>query len=355
MNMAKWFYSPQNTQSGTENSVCLLHRVVFKLCVTLCSLWCIIFSACERRELTYYMESEITVTADWSRADLDEESERGATLVVYPQNGGAPYIYLMGEREGTKIRLPEGHYDAVLFNHSFDDFKSIDFRGHDALETLEAFAKEVVTRAGTRVIVSSPEKLSAAVVRHFEVTEEMLGNYAPTVRRTSTCPDESCRMHFSPLPLTHKVEVKLHVKGLVNVREARCTLHGVPLSIFLHNGSVKEEIGGQEFVVSNPDLYEGSWEDGTLTGTLNLFGFDEDAPHEVALKALLVDGQTVAEQTLENLVVREQVDEDGHLFLYIEASTPDSFPYVKPEGGGDSGFDADVEDWGEDEKAELPL
>lgn len=330
-------------------SLSLLPLLSLCLCVSV-----FVLSACDRRELTYYMESEITVTADWSRADLAEESEQGATLVVYPQNGGEPYIYLMGEREGITIRLPEGHYDAVLFNHSFDDFKSIAFRGHDALETLEAFAKEVVTRADTRVIISAPEKLSAAVARDFRVTEDMLGNYAPAVAR-GICPDEVCRMHFTPLPLTRKMEVMLHVKGLVNVREARCTLHGVPLSIFLHDGSVREETGGQEFVVSNPELNEGSWQDGTLTGTINLFGFDEDLPHEITLKALLVDGQTVAEQTLENLIVREQVDEDGSVILYIEATTPDSFPYVKPEGGGESGFDADVEDWGGDEKVDLPL
>lgn len=33
------------------------------VCIILCSLlW-----GCERRELTYYMEAEVTVTADWSR------------------------------------------------------------------------------------------------------------------------------------------------------------------------------------------------------------------------------------------------------------------------------------------------
>ena len=30
----------------------------------------LLFASCERRELTYYMEAEITVTADWSRAGV---------------------------------------------------------------------------------------------------------------------------------------------------------------------------------------------------------------------------------------------------------------------------------------------
>lgn len=75
--------SPQSTQGFTE-----FLSSKEKLCVTLCTLWCIsLFTACDRRELTYYMESEITVEADWSKADLDEEQEYGATLVIYPQDG----------------------------------------------------------------------------------------------------------------------------------------------------------------------------------------------------------------------------------------------------------------------------
>ena len=80
------------------------------VCIILCSLlW-----VCERRELTYYMEAEVTVTADWSRAGLEEEKEEGATLIIFPQDGSAPRIVLTGEREHTTVRLPLGTYDAVF-------------------------------------------------------------------------------------------------------------------------------------------------------------------------------------------------------------------------------------------------
>lgn len=343
--------SPQSTQGFTE-----FLSSKEKLCVTLCTLWCIsLFTACDRRELTYYMESEITVEADWSKADLDEEQEYGATLVIYPQDGSEPRILLMGERERTTVRLPQGRYDAVLFNRSFDDFGAIGFRGHETLETFEAYAREIVTRAGTRVIVSSPEKLSAASVYGFEVTEDMLGNYAPAVTRASTCPEGACRMRFVPVPLTYKVEVELHVQGLHNVREARCTLGGVPLAVTLHNGSTGGDMGAQEFVVGNPVYDEDSYTDGKLTGTLNLFGYNIEQAHDVKLKALLVDGTTMTEQALENATLTESTDENGILTLRLEAATPEAFPDTKPEGGAESGFGADVDEWGDETKTEIPI
>ncbi|MCD8183749.1 MAG: DUF5119 domain-containing protein [Bacteroides sp.] len=198
----------------------------------ICVICGTLFCGCERRELTYYQESEITVTADWSSADLAEEKDYGSTLVIYPQDGSTPRVVLMGERDRTIVRLPEGRYDLVLFNRSFDDFSAIDFRGHDRLETLEAYARKVETRVGTRVITSAPEKLSSAVVRGFEVTEGMLGNYAPAASRGAfraavSCPDGACRLLLAPVPLTCKVQVELHLKGIDNLRSATCTLDGV--------------------------------------------------------------------------------------------------------------------------------
>lgn len=329
-------------------------RLLYSLC-PLCPLWCILFllCSCDRREMTYYMEAEITVTADWSRAGMPEEKEDGATLVIFPQDGSEPRVILTGEREHTTVRLPRGTYDAVLFNRSFTDFSNLLFHGQDALESLEAYAKEVVTRANTRVIVSSPDKLASATVRNFEVTDDMLGNYAPQASR-SICPEGACRMHFTPAPLTRHIRVTLNMKGLHNVREVRCTLDGVPLSVFLHNGHAGKELGGQEFKAGNPVFEEGSFTDGRLTGELDVFAFDRSLSHSITLKALLVDGKTVVQQKLTDITVEEETDAAGNITLYIDAFAPDTFPDVKPEGGSDSGFDVDVDEW-EDEEVDIPI
>lgn len=327
-----------------------------------CPLWCILWvlctTSCERRELTYYNEAEITLTADWSKADMQEEKDYGATLVIYPVGGGKPRIVLMGERDRTTIRLTEGHYDMVLFNRSFDDFNTIDFRGVESLETLEAYAKKVETRSGTRVITAAPDKLASAVIRDFEVTANMLGNYVPATSRGADaplCPEGTCRIELAPLPLTYNVKVELRVKGINNLQRATCTLHGVPLSVFLADGSPGAELGLQEFQAGNTELDEGSLTEGTVNGTLNLFGLDEEQLHSITMKALLVDNKTVVEQQITDLNVSKDTDDKNVVTLYLEATTEEPLPDVKPEGGSDSGFGADVDEWGNEHQVEIPV
>lgn len=340
-----------------------------------CPLWCILWvlctTSCERRELTYYNEAEITLTADWSKADMQEEKDYGATAIFYPQDGGAPQVLLMGNRTHATLRLPQGTYDVILFNRSFGDFSSVAFRGQDRFETLEAYAKKVETRSDTRVIVSSPEKLATAVIRGFRVTEGMLGNYAPEAARGNSrgeaggkgdgnggsagCSPEECTLHLDPLPLTREVLATLNVKGLQNLRKAQCILSEVPLSVFLADGSTGRTAGKQEFTAGDPVFNEGSQTEGTLTGKLNVFGIDEAGTHTIEFNALLVDGKTEVKQELSGVTVREDGTGSEALNLYIEAEAPEPLPDVKPEGGSDSGFEADVDEWGKEESTDLPV
>ena len=103
--------------------------------------------ACSHREQVYSLETEIMISADWSRSGLNEkEQDYGATTVFYPTDGSSPIMVLMGDRTYKTVYLKEGRYDVVLFNRSFDDFGNLGFRGEDAYRTLEAHATNVVTK-----------------------------------------------------------------------------------------------------------------------------------------------------------------------------------------------------------------
>lgn len=75
----------------------------------------------------------------------------------------------------------------------------------------------------------------------------------------------------------------------------------------------------------------------------------------MTLKALLVDGKTVVEQVLTDVIVKEKIDDVGSVTFYIDAPISETIPDVKPEGSADSGFDVDVDDWKEDEEIDIPI
>lgn len=341
-----------------------------KISVLTFSIFLLLFLAgCDRRELTYYEVSEITVVADWSSSGLSKEEQLyGATTIFYPRDGGEPIIFRMGDRSGEVVRLPMGVYDIVIFNRSFDDFGNISFRGTNSFHTLEAYARQVVTRKDeisrteTRTIVSSPDELAAGTLKGFVVTEDMLGNYSQTTYgRTSplrsaedAVAEDAFIIRLRPRKLTHEVVATLHVKGLNNIRSATCRLDGVAESVFLATGEPSAVTVTQEFNPSNAEFIPGSPFDGTLTGTFEVFGVRKSGNHHLHLDALLVDGKTHYTDDFENVKVEKEEDKEGIITLMVEVST-EKIPDVKPEGGSGSGFDVDVGGWGNEIGTDIPI
>ena len=52
--------------------------------------------------------------------------------------------------------------------------------------------------------------------------------------------------------------------------------------------------------------------------------------------------------------VSEQDNGDGTINVLVEASA-DKIPDVKPDGGSDSGFDVDVDEWENEVNADIPI
>lgn len=323
-------------------------------------LWSL--ASCERRELTYYTESEFEIRVDWSGSKLGaEDANNGATAIFYPRDGGSPVTVLLGDRNSGKVRLRAGCYDALVFNRSFSDFGSIDFRGDSYLD-LEACAHHIetridpATRSQTRVIVGSPEKIAADRMEGIEVTEDMLGNYSPSVQarnRSLSDADDGFTLYFSPRCLTREIKVVVNVTGLNNVRSAMGVLAGVSESVCLSTGRASGETVTQQFELDEKVFTGGSPFNGTLTGRFNTFGFEPGVSRKLTLKALLVDGVSRIEETFD-VAAREVEEADGLIVLYIEVNAS-PIADVKPEGGSDSGFDADVEDWGDEQDHDIPL
>lgn len=341
-------------------------RACFSFSVFL--FFCLSFSACDRRELTYYMESELSIHARWDECGLDGKEETyGATTLFFADGGTGSKRVLMGVRDAETVRLPEGTYHALIFNRSPDGFSSISFAG-DRFEDYCAAVRHVETRTdpdtrqATRVILGTPEELAVDVVEGILVTEAMLGNYGTnTVTRAGgdtkaaeeTDPSRYL-VSFAPRKVTRRVNIDVHVNGINNVRSVVATIDGVAESVVLCNGQLSALNAVQQFELSDIAYDEDSPFNGTLSGEFNVFGIDTATLRTLRLNILLVDNKTVIEQTLQ-AQARETADGNGNLFINIDVSSPGTLPDVKPEGDPDSGFNADVGDWGDPEENEIPL
>lgn len=347
---------------------------LFPLC--LCVFVFILFSlaSCERRDITYYLESELYIRADWAACALpDEEVNHGATTVVFTPVGIGNKQILMGTRDEEVFRVPQGTYHAIIFNRSPDGFSSIRFTGDD-FESYAACARQVetrtdpATRVATRVLLTTPEELAADVVTGFTVTEGMLGNYSETspmnrsrnraaggaATRAEESDPERYTLRFTPRKLTRKVKVEIHIDGINNLRNALATVDGVSESVRLCSGQPSTPDAVQQFDLSAIAYDEGSPFNGTLSGDFNVFGFDVGKRHTLTLDFLLVDNKTRVRQTLE-ATAEELPDGNGELVISLHVVSSEPLPTVKPEGSPDSGFDADVEEWGDPEESEIPI
>lgn len=325
---------------------------------------------CDRREITYYLESELYIRADWCECLLSVEEERhGATTLLFAHSSTDARQVLMSSREEESVRLPEGLYHAIIFNRSTDGFAAIGFTGN-TFDSYTATARQVETRtdpdtrALTRVILSSPEELAADVVRDFIVTEAMLGNYSAESalnRNASRAADDGTRveesdperyvLRFTPRKLTRKVNVEIHFENIHNIRSVVGTVDGVSESVLLSTAQPSPPVAVQQFVPSEITFDPGSLLNGTLSGSFNVFGFDLVMQHTLVLDILLIDNKTRIRQSLQGMA--EEVADGSELVITLHIPSPERLPDVETEGTPDSGFDADVDDWGDPE--EVPL
>ena len=316
--------------------------------------------ACNHREQFYSLETEIMICANWSRSGLNEkEQDYGATTVFYPTDGSIPIVVLMGDRMYKTVYLKEGCYDVILFNRSFDDFGNLGFRGEDAYRTLEAHVKNVVTKdepAAEIIITDSPDELAVDCMDGFEVTSGMSGNYLSIMANRSGKKNadskNACQLCFSPQKLTQKITVKIHIKGMNNIRNATCKLDGIAESVSLASGQISEKTVAQEFCLSNFAYDSGSVTDGILSATISVLGFDTGISHNLHLKAELMDGKTTFEEDFDDLKI-SRVEEGGRMSFFIDMTCEENVPDVEVEGS--SGFDANVDDWDDEVNSDIDI
>lgn len=349
--------------------------------------------SCQRVELTYddAMEYDLVqIEMDWSYSGI---SPQGATVVFYPKNGNTPIKVLMTSNY-QQVKLKRGTYSIIAINNSFNDFDNIVFRNTSRYETIEAYAKPIARPAKLKtdngLFTNEMDPLAIAKLDNFEVTQDMVNASMARIQSTKSGSTSTSLTTLTVRPRLCIIPISVHVKttGIQNIKYAQGVLTGMSEGILLSSNKLTANPISHFFdfdIIPSVSDYS----KGELVTNITTFGFPQEIMQSVdeptilinrtlttndnpvvstwksqtktlyydkklklEIYAPLVDNVTTFDEIFD--VNAEIVQTTSKISIVVDLSMV-TIPNVTPEGGGNSGFNPDVSDWGETNKIPISI
>ncbi len=322
--------------------------------------------SCTHKDLCYHHPhtAKVRIDADWS--EFEKEVPSGMTVMVYPCDGGRAVRHLTNTITHAYVNLPVGYYHSITFNQSEEEYGSVGFRGMDRYETAEVHTNATKstwykTKAEEEKLAAEPEWIGADRHEGAEVTQEMVdvtGENLIAMKQQRALMQDFVIATHTPQNIIYTITVKVHLKGFHNLRSARASMTGLAEGYMFAKGEYTANQVTQLLETWSSKVDENDPTKGYITTISTCFGLpkghgataDENL---FTLSVLLVDNKTVKEFPFK---VGDLIEHDGeNLSLNLELSVDETLPDVQPVGGSSSGFDAKVEDWGDEENFEVEI
>ena len=323
-----------------------------------------VLASCEHKELCYHHphSARVRLLVDWSQFAVEQPT--GMTAILFPDDGGEAVTSLTNTINYVDISAASGSYTALVFNQSTQEFGSLRFTGMEQYATAAVHANPSAsrwykTRAGETVIMN-PEWIGADHLGGIRITADMIeASELMRSTRQAGVPDANIIGVLTPRNLVYTVKVRIHVKGIHNVRSARASLSGMAEGYEFAAARATAETGVQLLEEWSIERDPSDPTQGVLVATIRSFGLPYghlDAPQSNALdlSLLLVDGKTQKNYSFA-VGDRFRVSESLEMELVIEETIGETIPDVKPEGGSAGGFDATVDDWEDAEHIDITM
>lgn len=270
--------------------------------------------------------------------DLRPDIPDGLRVQVYNEDGSNNIVNIAPE--GGIVPMREGEYSLLFYNNDteyivFDDLNSY-------------VSARATTRTRTRSTYLGNSYMDSRNENTVNPPDMLYGNYMESYVAKRTQKPDMLPVTMHPLVFTYLIRYEFG-NGLKYVALARGALAGMAESVYLNSGRTSEE----EATV----LFDCTLEDFGPQALVHSFGVP-DFPNEhytraerryaLNLEVRLKNGKMKSF----DFDVTEQVkaQPQGGVIVIKDIEIPDE---EGMEGG--SGFDVDVDDWGEYEDIELPL
>jgi len=340
-----------------------------------------LFTSCEHKELCYKHPhtTEVRVDVDWSRFTR-YETPTGMTLMLYPQSShGSVVTHLTNTTSQAILTLPADRYHLLVFNQSISEFGSVTFKDLDKQATAVVVANDYTSRwykarNESEKVVTSPEWLGVGNFSDAEVTQAMIDAEVEAMLRAGTGSILPTIASIMPVNIVSTVKLTLHIRGIQNLRSARAALNGMAEGYLLT--SMRPTKGKVTHLMEEWTMKRDEADPtmGVIETSFTCFGLPEGhqstaGENQLSISLLLVDNKTIQEfsfnvgdqfilddpSTMNTGPESRQQGAEVSLEIMLDFDTDITLPDVQPEGGSSGGFDAEVEDWGDEEEYELNI
>lgn len=330
-------------------------------------LMCALFS-CHHKDLLTIEDTpkaRIRINVDWTDF-MDKETPSGMSVIAYPVDGSKPFSALTNDISYAEMLLPAGMYNLMVYNQSPSEFGSITFSDMDNFYAASIHAVTVSTRwyksrADDERVVTQPEWFGVDRIENVEVTQKMVDRTSEMKRLSGVDKKDYTTIisNLYPQNIISTINVRVHIKGAHNLRSARASLTGLAEGWLLGKYCPTTETVTQLLEQWTLTLDSSDPTQGYITAKITSFGLPDAHSYNptenlFTLQLLLVDGKTMLELSFhvgDKLKKRKDLGRD----LWLELRLDETLPDVEPSGGSSSGFDAVVNDWGDEEDVKVNI
>lgn len=326
-----------------------------------CLLLAFMVVSCEHKDLCYLHphQTMLRILVDWSKFNV--ELPTGMSVYVFPKGDGDSQLRESNTLTHVDVSLKAGLYDVLVFNQSPSEFGTITFSNLGDYDNMSVCCNPHTSRWYSRSdgekVAKEPEWFGVDLKQSVEVTTRQLEEIGAAMARGEEDTEGlSVIARMTPLNVIYTVHVRIHVEGIHNLRSFRGSLSGMA-----DGRCFSEQQPSCNEVTHLMETWEKHVDDndptkGYLEATFRSFGlpgnhqgnFDENL---LTISALLVDNETILDFPIQ---VGDKIEEDHEAMqLYIDIDNGIVLPDVEADGGGDSGFNATVDDWGDEIEQEI--
>ncbi len=355
-------------------------------------------AGCQRRplEVAYQSTIRVVVKCIW-KVDAYPEAEKPSGVTMFFFRDGRYYSSLTTSNvDSCVVQLEEGRYQLYMISQSPDEYWRMQFEhttDYDdaAVRLRETQAATWAAKAsGTdEAVVENPEILCAGVSESFEITAAQTEEYQywyNTLRKLRAAKDtksgtksdeeryyeervEYFTVHVvvTPTNIVSQLAISIYAGNADVLKAVRASTSGMARTFELTQDRTAKESAIQVMREWRLTMDDDGRRVGHIDGVITTFGLPNGENPSVRrdsslnVSALLIDNTTVADYKFEVGDKIRMLDPNPgyrHLYRLVFGSVDQPaivFPDVKPEPGSGGGFSAGVEDWGDEQVAEIIL